>query len=284
MRGVHSFWSRPNAIRHQERVYMPDFELLVLMLSALKWQEKNGSIRMITDKAGYEFFCEKGLKHLWSEPIDDSLEEINQKLKPMSFWAGGKLYALEKTEAPCAMLDTDLIFWESIEEYLDSDIVAAHEEELNDEVYPDAKKFTFHTEYHYPEEWDFQLRAANTAFLYIKDSSFKSYYVNSAMEFMQALDGENVSPIVSMCFAEQRILPMCAKKEKKQLRYLFGQDQIENQNLATHLWGYKNALLNSWEERTEFCVLCIQRLLRDFPEWKTVIEKNPQLQKYLFYL
>ena len=50
----HSFWSKPNRIKNNGTVVIPDFELLVMVLSALTWQSIQGPIRMITDSEALE--------------------------------------------------------------------------------------------------------------------------------------------------------------------------------------------------------------------------------------
>ncbi|MBO4913979.1 MAG: hypothetical protein J5449_02130, partial [Oscillospiraceae bacterium] len=88
---------------------MRDFELLTLMLSALEWRRHCGAISMITDSRGRDYFERAGLGSLWSEPIDVSLDRMDESVDPTLFWAAGKLEALRLTPAPCVMLDTDMI-------------------------------------------------------------------------------------------------------------------------------------------------------------------------------
>ena len=42
MDAFHSFWSRPNMVKNRGQIKFPDYELLTMMLSALKWKETNG--------------------------------------------------------------------------------------------------------------------------------------------------------------------------------------------------------------------------------------------------
>ena len=57
MRAFASNWTRPYAMQHPGRPYdVADFELLTTILSALTWQQKNGSIRMITDRVGARYY------------------------------------------------------------------------------------------------------------------------------------------------------------------------------------------------------------------------------------
>lgn len=280
MQAFHSFWSKPNRLKNNGIIEIPDYELLVLMLSALKWKSTNGKIKMITDSEGYTFFEENGLLKLWNQ-IDCSLDKIEENVDPFLFWAAGKLYALKAMDVPCVMLDTDMIIWENIESKLDEKVVAAHCEELSDLVYPNPSIFNLKSEYQFPKEWDFRLNAANTAFLYLPNSEFIQYYVHSALEFINSTNLMNVNPVVSMCFAEQRILPMCVKAKGLELDYLLDYKNLDNQNFVTHLWGYKGILASSYKESEVFCIKCVKRIIEEFPELREVILYNKKLRKYL---
>lgn len=282
MRAFHSFWSAPNRGRNGGNVVIPDYELLTLMLSALKWRQLNGPIQMITDSAGAAFFTRAGLAELWSESIDTSLDAIEPNLDSLRFWAAGKLQALRAVPAPCVMLDTDMVIWENLDDRLTDAVVAAHREALDPGVYPDpAAAFTLAEDYAFPPEWDFSLPAANTAFLYLPDDSLKEYYIDSAFAFMRALRSAEIDPTVSMCFAEQRVLPMCAQARGCKLHTLLDVNALDDQGFVTHLWGHKNELAASPARRVKYCLSCVLRILTDFPEWEHMLAENPQTRHYL---
>lgn len=279
MDAFHSFWSLPSALRNQGEIDFPEFELLTATLSALKWKEKNGSIRLITDTPGALFFRQLGMECVWDK-IDLSLDEVDGEVNPFLFWAAGKLFALQKMELPCVMLDTDLIIWEKLDRLSEFDLVAAHFEALNPFVYPDHKNFVLEDGYTFPEEWDFSLAAANTAFLYMKNCDFRDYYVKSALDFFHHVGVKGLNPVSAMCFAEQRILPMAAKAKQQSMAYLLDLANPDNQSFITHTWGYKNILRQNEEERIAFCRKCVNRIFQDFPEYESVITENPVLKKY----
>lgn len=279
MDAFHSLWSLPGFLRNQGKLDFPDFELCTAILSALKWKEKNGSIRLITDTPGALFFKNIGMEQLWDE-IDTSMDEINPDINPFLFWAAGKLFALQKMDTPCVMLDTDLIIWEHLDGLANYDVIAAHPENLNPVVYPDHKTFALQEGYSFPEEWDFTIAAANTAFLYIKNKEFRDLYVKSAMDFFLNVKTEGLHPVSAMCFAEQRVLPMCAKAEKQKMAYLLDLANTDQQSLVTHTWGYKNILRQNEQECSAFCRKCADRVKKDFPEYAYLITENPILKKY----
>ena len=282
MKAFHAFWSVPNRLRGGGEIVFPDYELLTMMLSALKWRQKNGSIRMVTDSAGAAFFERAGLDGLWDGGLDTSLDGFGAPLDARVFWAAGKLEALRRTGAPCVMLDTDLILWEDIGARCADGVTAAHREELLPEVYPDPRTaFSLDPGYSFPPEWDFSLPAANTAFLYLPDDALRRDYVDEAFRFMAALRGRGVDPTAAMCFAEQRILPMCAAAKGFAVHSLLRERALDGQSFATHLWGYKRVLSESPGRRVEYCLTCAARLLRDFPDWADVLAKNSRTRPYI---
>ena len=280
IKAFHSFWSKPNRIKNNGAVVIPDFELLVMVLSALTWQSLQGPIKMITDSEGARFLTEQGLAELWSEPLDCSLDEIPPERDAFLFWAAGKLAALQTMECPCVMLDTDMILWKSIEPLLNNQVIAAHEEELMPDIYPDPALFALREDYTFPEEWDFTKKAANTAFLYMPDKELKEYYVSSALTFMDGLDRKELDPTVSMCFAEQRILPMCIAAKGMKLEFLLDAKNLDAQDFVTHLWGYKRILWESGAEREQFCRRCMRRIASDYPEWAKRLAQSPLIGRY----
>ena len=60
MNAIHSTWSKPR-IYSTGSFFIEDFDILTTILSALKWREKNGMIKMVTDSAGFEFYKSCGI-------------------------------------------------------------------------------------------------------------------------------------------------------------------------------------------------------------------------------
>ena len=115
----HSNWTKPFfTINPHMDYYVEDFEILTTILSALKWREKNGSIKMITDEIGANYYKSMGLENIWDLGIEISLDNIDYDIDSSVFWAAGKLYALKEQKSPCVMIDTDFIVWENIREIL----------------------------------------------------------------------------------------------------------------------------------------------------------------------
>lgn len=267
MRAFHSNWTKPFFEKHTGEYYIEDFELLTTILSALKWQEFNGEIQMITDEVGAAYYKKIGLEKIWDLGIDDSLEKnMKHNLKPSTFWAAGKLYALEKQIAPCVMLDTDFIIWQPLEKkLLKHDVTVIHREALQESIYPSKEKLKVQSLYEYPKNWNWSIEACNTAFACFNHEAFKSYYVKEALRFMQNVEVEDA--LVYMVFAEQRLLAMCAEEKKIDLFSLSTLDALfeSHQKQFTHIWGYKRALMSHSKERTYFCKRCVARIKQDYP-------------------
>ena len=219
MEACHSFWSEPNRCRNEGEIRFPDFEQLTAILSALEWKRHSGPVRMVTDTAGAAFFQEIGLSPFW-DGTETVLDGLGETIDPMAFWAAGKLRALRDMPVPYVMLDTDLIVWENVESRLNGDAVAAHAEALTPRTYPDPSCFPLKEGYAFPEHWDFGLPAANTAFLYFRDATLRNAWLDESFDFMRHVRTEGLNPVQTMCFAEQRILPMCAGENGKSLGYL----------------------------------------------------------------
>ncbi|MBE7003766.1 MAG: hypothetical protein E7425_05715 [Ruminococcaceae bacterium] len=282
MKAFHTFWTAPNRARHAGQVVVPDYELLTMMLSALKWREHSGAIRMVTDCAGAAFLERAGLAGLWSEPIDVSLDGLERAVDPVLFWAAGKLEALRRTPSPCVMLDADMILWEDVSPLLTDCAVAAHREDLLPDVYPDpAAAFVTDGGYALPPDWDLTLRAANTAFLYLPCEALRLRYTDEAFRFMHALRASRVGCVATMCFAEQRLLPMCADACGVPLKTLLPDGELDKQSFITHLWGHKRTLERSAERRVEYCLGCTLRIVTDHPEYEGVLAANEQTRVYL---
>ncbi len=282
MQAFHTLWTRPYTVSHPNQPFaLTDFDLLCMVLSAMQWRKTNGSIRLITDAIGAQYVYFTGLDLLWDSGIDISLNAIPNTVDPATFWAAGKLFALQTQRAPCVMLDTDFIVWDTLTEVLSrADLTVIHREELQPEVYPDPAAFVHTPEYRYPEGWDFSLPACNTAFCATTSESLRKTYCEQALAFIYAARGRH--PLHYMVFAEQRLLPMCAAQSGFSIQALSDLSELfsDRQTNFTHLWGYKQLLMQSPPERMAFCRRCARRIAMDYPEAAKVCQRHPMLADY----
>lgn len=279
MNAIHSLWTKPFYENGGRDFEWDDFDILTAILSALKWRQKNGDIKMITDTFGYGYLEKLGILNVWNE-IDISLDGIT--VNPNMFWAAGKLYALALQKTPCVMLDTDFIVWNGIDfSQIKQDIAVIHTEELYTDVYPDAENFKMKSGYKFDEDFDWTEKACNTAFLYIKDGHFLKYYTESAIGFMKnAVDCDDT--LTYMVLAEQRLLPMCAKKMNKEVFAFSTLEKLfkDGDNYFTHTWGFKQQMRENPNVRIDFCRRCANRIKNDFPEYAEAISKIEKLNIY----
>ena len=283
MHAFHSNWTQPYFDKYPDKQYeIEDFELLTTIISALKWQEKNGDIEMVTDLRGAAYYRALGLETLWNGGIDTSLEDVNVDIDSRTFWAAGKLFALEKQKAPCVMIDTDFIVWEDVRASLWlHDVVVIHREELDPSVYPNKHYLKVSEEYQYPKTWNFEVLPCNTAFTFFGNDAFKKHYTEEAIRFMTAV--RESDPLIYMVFAEQRLLAMCAEEKEIDLYALSTVDDLfhSGQKLFTHVWGHKRHLREVQKARVAFCLRCIERIKKDYPKFYPKLKHIECLRPYL---
>lgn len=269
-----------HTLRTKNGINFSDFEIFVMILSALKWRERNGEIFIVTDTDGKNFLEEVGIISAW-DGIKIFLDEIDELgIDEKIFWAGSKLYALSKIETPCVMIDLDFIVWHKINfENFKSDIAVIHREDKNLACYPDEKYFRFKENFTLPP-LNWEVEPCNTALAYFGDENFVEAYTNFAFEFMKNVlsDGDNLKYMV---FAEQRWLAMCAEKfdvkiySLSNLAELFG-----SQKSFTHIWGEKKFLRENLIEAEKFCRNCAVRLEKDFPDFAKKFSEFERFKKY----
>jgi hypothetical protein len=242
-RAFHVLWTKPH-MSGGKPFSMNNAEILTMIMSALMWQKYNGTIKLYTDKQGYEFVRDHGLLGLWDEGIDtDVLENNTYPIEPDIFWAAGKLMVLEAQAGPCVMLDTDLIVVHPIHNRLDqSAVTALHQEVPEPDVYLPPSLLKQPAGYKFPDYYNWLAVPSNTAFLYIRDNSFRNYYLKESMKFMFNNTGKPKELISQMVFAEQRMLSICAEHTGLPVSYLIT-DPFSSTNMdVIHLWGFKSLL------------------------------------------
>ena len=239
----HVLWTKPVTLSGKH-FSMNSAEILTMMVSALMWQKYNGSIKLYTDNCGLEFIRSMKLSALWDGGIDTELLENNDyPINPEIFWAAGKLIVLEGQTCPCVMLDTDLIITQPIQQLLEpTAITALHSEALQPEVYLPPSLLKKPSGFNFPDDYNWNVLPSNTAFLYIKDESFRNLYLNESKRFMFQNMEEPTEMVSQMVFAEQRLLSICADRQQLPINYLLDDPFSLLNNSVIHLWGFKNLL------------------------------------------
>lgn len=279
MNAIHSTWTKPR-VYSAGSFFIEDFDILTTILSALKWREKNGKIRMITDSPGIEFYRSHGMCGLWNE-IEPSLDEIPDSIDPEMFWAAGKLYALKACSAPAAVMDTDFIVWDRIAFDNLGELTVIHREEISEDIYPDIHHFHMKQGYIFDPELDWREKPSNAAFYVMKSAGLKESYVNEAIRFIEnAGEGDRLTYMV---FAEQRLLSMTAKRMGVEIKEFSNLESLfkDGERYFTHTWGMKQQMRDMPDLRRDFCVRCIERIKRDFPFCMDMIKNMEELKIYL---
>ncbi len=277
MNAIHSNWTKPRT--KTGSFFIEDFDILTTVLSALKWREKNGRIKMATDSVGFEFYNSRGMLPLWDE-VTCELDNIPDTVNPSQFWAAGKLFALKNADAPIAVIDTDFIVWDRIAFDNLKDITVIHREELYSDVYPDIHHFKMMRGYVFNPDFDWRINPANTAFYVIKNKQLRDTYIREAEDFIDnAEDGDSLTYMV---FAEQRLLPMCADMLRVELGEFSSLEKLffDGERYFTHTWGMKQQMRENDSLRYDFCMRCARRIKEDFAEYLPILKEIPEIKDY----
>lgn len=270
-----------HTLRTRENFSTADFENFVALLSALKWREKNGSIKLVTDTRGAKYFERLGLSEAWNE-IDTSLDEMNALgWNEKIFWAGSKLFALSRQSAPVVMIDLDFIVWQRLDfAPFTTNIAVIHREQVGNSIYPDKNFFRLKGGKNFPPALDWSVDACNTAFAYFGANDFIKRYTDFAFELMSSLE-TNDDILTYMVFVEQRWAAMCAALMRREI---FSLSSIENlfgrQEYFTHLWGSKQKFRDDLKASENFCRSCARRIQNDFPDWAEKLQASDWAGKY----
>lgn len=279
MKALHVNWTKPS-VHGGTEYYTEDFDILTTVLSALKWREKNGTIKMVTDSTGLDYYKSRDMLSLWDE-TDTSLDDMPHSINPDVFWAAGKLYAAKTNGAPFAMIDTDFIVWDRIAFNNIEDLAVIHDEELSEDIYPNIHYFKMKYGYIFDPNLDWREKPFNTAFYIMKSPELLNEYTSQAFSFMENTDGDDY--LRYMVFAEQRLLAMTAKKMNSKVKILSDLERLfkDGENYFTHIWGMKQQMRDIEQLRYDFCRKCVKRIKRDFPEYIDMLKRIRETEKYL---
>lgn len=262
MNGIHIVSTAPFFAAKNGAFSVEDFDLYCTVLSALVWRRQGNTITLCTDNAGAEYYKKLGIDGIWNDIrvcVPDDLEGID----PRTYWAGGKLFALREMPAPVVMFDTDFIVWNAPP--FGDELIAAHREDMYPDIYPPPAYFRL--DGHILPPFSEEVLPLNTAFLYIPNEDFKSFYVSQSIAFMKSTMPTD-DRLCYMVFAEQRLAAMCAEYTGTPVKTLLDKDFLFfPQDSFTHLWGAKQKMRDEPSLRRQLCNNFDAQIRREFPEY-----------------
>jgi len=279
IKALHINSTAPYFANHTEagEYHIDDFEILSTILSALKWRQNNGQIKLYTDEIGFQYYEKLGILDIWSEIDIETLERVRKdyNINHASFWAAGKIFALKKEAGPCFMIDTDFIVWKKVRNLVNNinDTMVIHKEELLPHVYIAREFLKTPPGYSFDQNWNWKELACNNAFCYFGNDNLIKYYTDKAIEFMNNNLEDACERISQMVFAEQRLLAMCAQKLNVPIKTFVEKvgNNLQKQEFFTHVWGFKYELRHNFIKRKQFCDRMINRIIKDHPEYEEKI-------------
>ena len=281
----HSYWTRPALDPSQpaagQELEWWDFEALTWLWSALELG-RHTPLRLVTDARGLLAVQRAGLEWVYAGGISTALEGIPADVNPDIYWAAGKLYAYREVAAPCVSVDTDAVLWQPLQPT--APVMALHPEDRDCGWYSrDAAQFQ-HFGFTGPE-WDWTVHPMNAAVVYLEDQALLNGYVDTAIRFMEessrhyrgaAQDGEEIPPN-AMLFAEQRLLPMCARRLGQSVAPLTatqpGSAWLPRNPDCLHLWGAKHAYKLCPDARVAAVNYLQAEILKRFPAARATLAR-----------
>lgn len=287
---------------------LPDYDILLTILSVLKWQQLNGPIRLYGDSRTVSFFADLGILELWDDYNTEVLDRIDgNSINPTLFWAAGKMFAYLNEPSPCVSLDTDMIVWRNLDRFYPGfDLRFTHWESVQiSEWYCRRKDLKRPPGYRFKRAWHWgDTMAANAAIIYFGHQGLKDYYARESIRYMT---NNSLGPVFSddvrpeLLFAEQRLLPMCAREmnlvalpfleaiwSPKRLWFTKHDEKFGewiffrlNNPLFTHAWLYKRYIKDNLEARREYCRDLVKALMFEFPGQARLLENIEGMQDYL---
>jgi len=281
----HSYWTRPllDPARPaaEQAIELWDFEVLTWLWSALELR-RLGPLRLVTDARGLLAVQRAGLEWVYSAGISTALEDISADVDPTVFWAAGKLRAYLEVPAPCVSVDTDAVLWGGLQPT--APVMALHEENRDWGWYSQDADLFQQFGFAGPE-WDWTAHPINAGVVYIEHQALLTLYAEAALRFMQDCSrhrwqpgaGREAIPPNALLFAEQRLLPMCARRLGQALTLITrmepGPAWLPHNAECLHLWGAKLAYKCCPDARVAAVNYLREAILGRFPEARPTLAR-----------
>ena len=280
MNAVHSF----KTIKSDNAFYMEDFEVMIMIMSALSWRRLNGKIKLYADDEFAKYVYDNNLDFLWDNGIDlkilsEPRENINRKI----FWAASKMDVINDMKENEVHMDIDFVAWEKMDDVLngDFDLIVSHFEDVNEfKCYIDKEILVPPKDYVFNKNFDWNFPAINTSFIMFKNKTAKDIFCKECIRYMENNNTE-LPDSAQMVFAEQRLTAMALKFKGMNIQTLSNVESCQNNTTNfTHLGGLKQSMKLNHNAKEHFNLACANKLIKSFPEYVDKFKQINCLKKY----
>lgn len=230
----HTLWVKPGKGKKRYSYESPA-NILVAVLSALKWKQLNGGIKLYTDKEGYNLFNKFNLLNIWNRGIDTSVVEKMSKEVDPRFYALSSVYAYEYEPINSFILDIDCIVLDTLIDLAnESDILCTTRDslkELKDTVYRPKEDLNIPEGYKFEDGLDWEFDPFQSSVLLLKNTELREKYIQNAKEYTKG-ERKTVEEW-DMAYIDQRYPAMLANKMGLTINAL-GKNCIHKSILHTH--------------------------------------------------
>ena len=281
MNGVHSF---KTFTRNGIAFKMEDFEIMVMIMSALSWRRYNGKIKLYADDVFAKFVYDNNLDFLWDNGIDIKiLSEPKENINRNIFWAASKMDVINEMEINEVHMDIDFAAWGEMSSFLqkDFDVIVSHFEGVHEfDCYIHKDELVPPKDYVFNKNLDWEFPAINTSFLMFKNKEAKDIFCKECIRYMENNDTE-LPQSAQMVFAEQRLTAMALKFKGMKIETLSNVESCQNGTTNfIHLGGLKTQMKRDHNAKEHFNLACANRLTLSFPEYLDKFKQINCLKKY----
>ena len=280
MNAVHSY----RTIKSDSAFYMEDFEVMVMIMSALSWRRLNGKIKLYADEVFAKYVYDNNLDFLWDNGIDlkvlsEPITNINSKI----FWAASKMDVINDMKENEVHMDIDFAAWSNLDDEFNEefDVIVSHFEPVNDfTCYIDKELLVPPKGYVFNKNLDWNFPAINTSFIMFKNKEAKDIFCKECVRYMENNDTD-IPNDVQMVFAEQRLTAMALKFKGKNIKVLTDVESCMNGSTNfIHLGGLKKEMKSNHNAKEHFNLACANKLIGSFPEYIDKFKQINCLKKY----
>lgn len=248
----------------------PCWDMLMTVVSALLWKKYNGDIKIYLDSKSYEIYKYYNVLWLYDKVDVGTLDKYYNSGKCVDwkqFWALPKLIALKNEGCGSVMLDRDLFVWKNVVDSFIKNIVVSHKEKVDSIHYKDPNILSKPVDYSFRGSLDLKAEACNTSLLYINHKTLFKDYIDQVFKFVEGNTVVSDENNYHMVFVEQHLLGILVKYHKCGIQELCRENDLTNQDMFYHVWGYKNVLYNDPIKAKEFTLKLLNILYDEFPEY-----------------